>query len=78
MSKLNVYKVLFRVFHNTKPIKNYQNIQLITLLHEDKLGKNKNKKIKDCRGCDKIGKVATASSTGSAFGFFYSEALNCY
>ena len=37
--QLNVYKVFSRIFYNTKPLTNYQKLQLITLLHEDKLGK---------------------------------------
>ena len=41
-NELNVYKVFSGLFHTTKPITNYQNIQLIIILHEDKLGRNKN------------------------------------
>ena len=40
-NELPVYKVFSGLFHTTKLITNYQNIQLITLLHEDKLGRNK-------------------------------------
>ena len=39
--QLNSYKVFSGLFYNTKPITNYQNLQLITLLHEKKEGKNK-------------------------------------
>ena len=34
-----VYKVFPGLFYNTKPLTNYQTLQLITLLHKDKLGK---------------------------------------
>ena len=45
--ELNVYKVFLRLFYNTKPITNFQNLQLITLLHEEKVKKKiKNPKVK--------------------------------
>ena len=45
-NELNVYKIFSRVFHSAKPITNYKNIQLLTLLHEDKLVRiTKKKKI---------------------------------
>ena len=42
--QLNVNKVFSGLFYNTKPLTNYQKVQLITLLHEDKLGKNQKSK----------------------------------
>ena len=54
--ELNVYKVFSRLFYNPKPLTNYQNLQLITLLHEDKWEKIKIKKLKFVnkfrRGCE--------------------------
>ena len=52
--ELTGYKVFSWLFYNTKPITNYQTIQLLTLLHEDKLGRNKKirrqKKVKQMAG----------------------------
>ena len=44
--QLNNYKVISGLFSNTKPLTNYKNLQLITLLHEEKVGKIKNQKVK--------------------------------
>ena len=57
--QLNNYKVFSGLFYNTKPLTNYQNLQLITLLHEEKVEKIKNKKLNArrflgnfARGCE--------------------------
>ena len=68
-----IYKVLCRVFHTTKFNNNYQKIQDKTLLHKEKLGRNKKElkksnfagvfaALRNFVGVTKIHKATTASS----------------